>query len=132
MADTNILPEFQVEEVTGNFKRNVTVIKETTTTRLIGGVEKHFTTRKLVNEVEEFKDGYMIWYPQGHSIFVAADDTDQLTFLGVMRDPKLVDLESGEEVPEGYNLTPKEIVQRKERNRPRSASTGGIAAALEG
>lgn len=132
MASTDIHPEFQVEKITGNFKRTVTVIKETNTKRIIGGVEKIFTTRKLVPEVEEFTDGYMVWYPQGHSIFVAADDTEQLMFLGVMQDPKLVDLESGEVVPEGYNLTPKEIVQRKERNRPRSSSTGGIAAALEG
>jgi hypothetical protein len=37
----------------------------------------------------------------------------------VLSDPKLVDMESGETVPLDYNLTPKEIVERKTKNRPR-------------
>lgn len=132
MADMNIQPEFQVEKVTGNFSRTVTDIQETHTSRMVNGVEKMTTTRKMVPIVEHYTEGFMIYYPQGHSLFVAADDEAQLMFLGVMQDPKRVDMESGEEVPDNFNLTPKEIVQRKERNRPRSSSTGGIAAALEG
>jgi hypothetical protein len=126
----DIKPEFQVEKVTGNFKRTVTFLEETHTKRLVAGVERILTTRKMVPKVDEFTEAYMIYYPQGHSLFVAADDEAQLMFLGVLNDPKIVDMESGEEVPENYNLTPKEIVARKERNRPRSASVGGIAAAL--
>lgn len=132
MADMNIQPEFQVEKVTGNFSRTITVIEETHNSRMVNGVERITTTRKMKPAVEHYTEGFMIYYPQGHSLFVAADDEAQLMFLGVMQDPKRVDMESGEEVPDNFNLTPKEIVQRKERNRPRSSSTGGIAAALEG
>lgn len=131
MAEPTIIQAFQVEKVTGKFTRTITTMEETHSSRFVNGVEKITTTRKMKAEPEEFTEGYMIYYPQGHSLFVAADDTDQLTRLGVLQDPKLVDMESGEEMPDSYNLTPKEIVQRKERNRPRSSSTGGIAAALE-
>lgn len=128
----DIKPEFQVEKVTGDFSRTITVIEEKHTTRMVAGVEKISTTRKMKSVVDKFTEGYMIYYPQGHSMFVAADDEDQLIFLGVLEDPKKVDMESGEVVPEDFSLTPKEIVARKEKNRPRSSSTGGIAAALEG
>ena len=124
----NIKPEFQVEKITGSFKRTVIFLEETHTKRMVAGVERIMTTRKMVPKVDTFTEGYMIWYPQGHSLFVAADDEDQLMFLGVLRDPRRVDMESGEEVPDDFELTPKEIVKSKER---RSRSTqGGIAAAL--
>ena len=128
---TDIKPEFQVEKVTGNFKRTITFLEETHTKRMIAGVERIYTTRKMVPKVDEFTEGYMVYYPQGHSLFIAADDEAQLIFLGVLKDPKKVDMESGEEVPDNYNLTPKEIVARKERNRPRASTQGGVAAAME-
>lgn len=128
-----IVAAFEIEKVTGKFTRTVTVIEETHNSRMVNGVERITTTRKLKPIEETFDEGYMIWYPQGHSIFVAADDEAQLRFLGVIDDPKLVDLESGEDVPDGY-LSNKDRVQAKERARSgrRSSSTGGIAAALEG
>lgn len=125
----DIKPAFQVEKVTGNFTRTITFLEETHTTRLVAGVERILTTRKMVPKQDTFTEGYNIYYPQGHSLFVAADDVDQLTFLGVLQDPKRVDMESGEEVPDNFDLTPKEIVERKQRNRPRGTQ-GGIAAAL--
>jgi hypothetical protein len=126
----DIQPTFQVEKVTGNFHRMVTVLEETHKTRNVGGVERTLTTRKMKQVREDFTEGFMIYYPQGHSLFVAADDEDQLMFLGVMNDPKKVDMESGEEVPDDFALSPKEIVERKQRNRPRASTQGGIAAAL--
>ena len=42
----------------------------------------------------------------------------------------MVDMETGEIVPDDFNLTPKEIVQRKERNRPRA--TGGLTELDQG
>jgi hypothetical protein len=134
MADQkiNIKPEFQVEKVEGKFTRTITRIIEDV--RLVGSkdAERKIITRKMVPETETFTEGFMIYFPQGHSMFVAADDTEQLIRIGVFNDPKLIDMESGEVVPEDFDLTPKQIVERKTRNRPRPASqTGGIEAALE-
>jgi hypothetical protein len=127
----NIKPAFQAEKITGKFKRTITQIVEDV--RMVGPLkDKSIIARKMVPIEEEFSEGYMIYYPQGHSIFVAADDTDQLMRLGVLDDPRYVDMDSGEEVPDGYNLTPKEIVQRKERNRPRPVTQGGLTALDQG
>ena len=101
--------------------------------RKVGPLQnKEVITRKLVPKKEEFEDGYMIYFPQGHSLFVAADDEEQLRRIGVLEQPRLVDMNSGEEVPSDMALTPKEIVERKQFNRPRAASTGGLSALLEG
>ena len=126
----DIKPEFEVEKVTGNFTRPITFLEETHKTRMVAGVERTMTTRKMVTKQDTFTEGYMIYYPQGHSLFIAADDEDQLHMLGVLRKPRNIDMESGEEVPENFNLSPKEIVKRKENSRPRQSTQGGIAAAL--
>jgi hypothetical protein len=123
MAATDIKPAFQAEYIKGDFWRMVMHIEEDV--RNVGALgNKQIITRRLVPKKETFGAGYMVYFPQGHSIFVAEDDKDQLHRLGVLRDPALVDMESGELVPENYNLTPKEIVERKEANRPRSPYTG--------
>ena len=125
----NVKPQFQVEKVTGKFKRTVMHISEDV--RMIGPLkDKAIITRKMEPIEEEFTEGYMIYYPQGHSMFIAADDTDQLMRVGVTQDPKLVDMETGELVPDSFNLSPKEIVERHERNRPRA--TGGLTEFNQG
>jgi hypothetical protein len=131
MPQLDAKPEYQAERVTGKFRRQVTDITEDV--KIVNGAngERKIITRKMAQRWEEFSDGYMIYFPQGHSIFVAADDEEQLQRIGVLNDPRLVDMESGEIIPENYALTPKEIVERKTRNRPRP-TTGGIAEALEG
>ena len=119
-------PAFQAEKITGNFFRMVMHIEEDV--RKIGPLgNKEVITRKLVPKREEFTDAYMVYFPQGHSLFIAADDEDQLRRIGVLAQPKLVDMNTGEEVPDNLNLTPKEIVERKQNNRPRARSTGGLA-----
>jgi hypothetical protein len=124
-------PAFQAERVVGKHWRMVMHIEEDV--RKVGPLQnKEVITRKLVPKKEEFEDGYMIYFPQGHSLFVAADDEEQLRRIGVLEQPKLVDMNSGEEVPNDMALTPKEIVERKQFNRPRAASTGGLTALLEG
>lgn len=129
----DIHAEFEIEKVTGDFTRTITVIEETHNSRMVNGVERITTTRKMKPVVEHFTEGYMVYYPQKHSIFIAADDEAQLRFLGLIEEPKLVDLESGETVPDGY-MSNKDLIQAKERVRSgrRSSTTGGIAAALEG
>jgi hypothetical protein len=124
-------PAFQAEKITGKFWRMIIHIEEDV--RSVGPLgNKQVITRKMVPKREEFGEGYMIYFPQGHSMFVAADDEEQLRRIGVLEQPKLVDMNSGEEVPSDFALTPKEIVDRKQHNRPRAHSTGGLSQLLEG
>ena len=126
MAGTlDFKPAFQAEKVTGNFTRMVMHIEEDV--RSVGPLgNKQVITRKLVPKQEVFHEGYNIYFPQGHSMFVASDDEEQLRRIGVLEQPRLVDMNSGEEVPADIALSPKEIVERKQHNRPR-ARTGGLA-----
>jgi hypothetical protein len=130
MPQLDAKPAFQAEKVTGNFFRMVMHIEEDV--RKIGPLgNKEVITRKLVPKREEIKEGYMVYFPQGHSMFVAADDTEQLTRIGVLEPPRMVDMNSGEEIPNQYNLTPKEIVENSQR-RARPRMTGGLTDILEG
>jgi len=124
-------PAFQVEKVTGDFTRVVMHIEEDV--RHVGPLkDKAIIARKLVPKVEHFNEGYMIYFPQGHSMFVAADDEDQLRRIGVLESPSMVDMNSGEVLPANYALSPKEIVERKQFNRPRPATRGGLSAIEQG
>ena len=123
-------PAFQVEKVSGTFTRNVMHIEEDV--REVGPLKnKQIIARNIVRKQETFTEGYMLYFPQGHSIFIAADDEKQLNRLGVFGRPQVVDMNSGEVVPDTFAMTPKEIVENKQRNRPRAASQGGLAT-LEG
>lgn len=123
-------PAFQCEKVTGDFYRTVMHIEEDI--REIGPLKnKQVISRKLVPKREVFHEGYMIYFPQGHSMFVAADDEDQLRRIGVLEQPSMVDMNSGDVVPANFALSPKEIVERKQHNRPR-AHTGGMTALDQG
>lgn len=124
-------PSFQVEKVTGDFTRVVMHIEEDV--RHVGPLkDKAIIARKLVPKTEHFSEGYMIYFPQGHSMFVAADDEDQLRRIGVLEPASMVDMNSGEVVPAQYALSPKEIVERKQFNRPRPASVGGLSELDQG
>ena len=128
MAEMDIKPAFQAEKVTGKFKRTVIHIREEV--REVGALkDKSIITRKMVPVEEEFTEGYMIYFPQRHSVFIAADDTEQLRRVGVFEDPRYVDMNSGEVVPRSY--TPKELVQNKEMHVSAGRRTGGLAT-LEG
>ena len=129
--NTDFKARFQAELVTGQFKRVVMHIQEEV--RDVGALKnKQIITRKMVPVVEEFTEGYMIYFPQGHSMFVAADDEDQLRRIGVLESPSMVDMNSGEVLPANYALSPKEIVERKQFNRPRPATRGGLSAIEQG
>lgn len=124
-------PAFQAEKVHGNFTRMVMHIEEDV--RNVGPTgNKQIITRKLIPKQEVFHDGYMVYFPQGHSMFVAADDEEQLQRIGVLEQPRLVDMNSGEEVPNNIALSPKEIVERSQHNRPRPRTTGGVATITDG
>jgi hypothetical protein len=130
MAAVDFKPTFQAEYVNGPFTRMVMHIEEEV--RDVGPLKnKQIISRKIVPKREEFSGGYMIYFPQGHSMFVAEDDVSQLQRIGVMEEPPMVDMNSGELVPATFNMTPKEIVENKQRNRPRPNGQGGLAT-LEG
>jgi hypothetical protein len=129
MPQMDVKPAFQAEKVTGNFVRTVMHIEEDV--RKVGpNQDKSIITRKLVPKQEVFHEGYMVYFPQGHSMFIAADDESQLVRVGVTEQPKMVDMNTGEEVPDQLTLSPKDIVERKQHNRPRS--TGGLTEVMEG
>jgi hypothetical protein len=130
MSAVDFKPTFQAEYVNGPFTRMVMHIEEEV--RDVGPLKnKQIISRKIVPKRDEFSGGYMIYFPQGHSMFVAEDDVAQLQRIGVMEEPPMVDMNSGELVPATFNMTPKEIVENKQRNRPRPNGQGGLAT-LEG
>ena len=123
-------PTFQCEKVTGRFFRMVMHIEEDV--REVGPLkDKKIISRKLVPKQEEFSEGYMIYFPQGHSMFVAADDTEQLQRIGVLEQPQMIDMNSGEVIPMQFNLSPKELVEAKTKAKYRTRTSGGLAT-LEG
>lgn len=130
LGDDRFASLFEVEKMEGDFTRIITTIKEEKFSRIINGVEKLQTIRKLERHPESFSVGYMIYYPQGHSVFVAADDKAQLMQLGV--------ISSEDEEPDTrpMRLMPgivsaKEAVQKAE-GRKRRSSVGGIEEAMRG
>lgn len=124
----NIQPEFEAVLVEGTFKRTVMVIQETKKMVSDGkGGEKPRITREMVPEEHEYVNAYDVYFPQGHSIRIPSDDEEQLRRVGVLRRPKLIDMETGEAVAEGAAMSPRQIVAAKTRN---TRSTGGIAAAM--
>ena len=121
---------FQCEKITGTFYRMVMHIEEEV--RDVGPLKnKQIIARKIVPKREEFHEGYMIYFPQGHSMFVAADDVDQLQRIGVLEQPMMIDMNSGEVVPAQFTMSPKELVEAKTKAKYRPRSTGGLET-LEG
>lgn len=131
MAGTvDFKPMFQCEKVTGTFFRMVMHIEEDV--RDVGPLKnKQIISRKLVPKREEFHEGYMIYFPQGHSMFVAADDVEQLQRIGVLEQPQMIDMNSGEVVPAQFAMSPKELVEAKTKAKYRPRTTGGLAT-IEG
>jgi hypothetical protein len=123
-------PTFQCEKVTGTFFRMVMHIEEDV--REVGPLKnKQIISRHIVPKREEFSEGYMIYFPQGHSLFVPADDIEQLQRIGVLEQPQMIDMNSGEIVPAQFAMSPKEIVEAKTKAKYRPRMTGG-AATLDG
>lgn len=124
MAMKDIRAEFQVEVEEGEWKRPITELVQDV--KQVGHTgDKQIVINKMVQREVIYTKRYVLYFPQGHSIAIPADDVEQLTRLGVFRDPRLVDMETGEEVPQDFGLTPKDIVLRKQSNRPRA--TGGLS-----
>ena len=126
----DLKPAFQAEKLEGEFTRTVMCIEEDI--RKVGpNQDKSLIIRKLVPRQEKYEGAYMIYFPQGHSMFVAADDVDQLQRIGVLEQPMMIDMNSGEVVPAQFTMSPKELVEAKTKAKYRPRSTGGLET-LEG
>lgn len=121
-------PVFQIEKVEGTFTRTIMRFEEDVRAITNGqGIERKVVTRKMIPTKEEYQDRYMLYFPQGHSICVDSDDQEQLHRLGVFGHAPMVDMNTGEIIPDNFGLTNKEIVERRTRNRPRPATQGGLS-----
>jgi hypothetical protein len=126
----DLKPAFQAEKLEGEFTRTVMCIEEDI--RKVGpNQDKSLIIRKLVPRQEKYEGAYMIYFPQGHSIHVAADDVEQLQRIGVFDRPDYVDMNTGEVVPANVALSPKEIVERRTRTRIGPNRTGGLSNLTE-
>lgn len=105
----SVVQAFQVEAVEGH-----KTVMRATYNKEKGGFD--YTPVK-----EEW--GFMVYFPGGHSLRVK--DVKELERLGFTDKPKLVDLETGEEVPQHFDNSPKAMVQRNTQTR------GKVVAELE-
>lgn len=121
----DIRPEFQVEYIEGEFEVPITTIEPDV--KMVGHHgDKKITINRMKHGTRIVTAGYMLYFPQKHSMFIAIDDVEQIERLGIKHPPRRVDMNSGEVVPDGFDLSPKELVARAESNRPRPPSKGGL------
>lgn len=78
--EQNVQPKFEVEVLEGKVERTMTSFED--------GV--------LKTKVVEEEAGYMVYFPQGHSIRVR--NYTELKRMGLHTAPGLVDMESGDEM----------------------------------
>lgn len=96
MIGLDIKPRFETEDISAK--------------KFIRNVAKH-DGKSFSFDKKDMKCGYMVYFPQGHSIHVRTKE--ELKRLGFDRQAGLIDMESGEEVPVSMNRSLKEHVIRK-------------------
>ena len=96
MLGMDIKPRFETEDISAK--------------KFIRTIASH-NGKTFSFEKKDDKCGYMVYFPQGHSIHVRT--TEELKRLGFHRQAGLIDMESGEEVPMSMNRSLKEHVVRK-------------------
>ena len=124
---TDVKPWQQAKKITGEFYRTIMKIEEDVKEITnAAGVTRKVVTRKMVPTKERFTEAYMLYFPQGHSIRIPADDEDALRRLGVLEPQPLVDMNTGELVPQSMQQDLESLVSSKTRNRgERRADIGG-------
>jgi hypothetical protein len=103
----DVKPAFEVEHLEG---------QETVT-------RNFYKDGVFTQEDEEIDKGYMVYFPNGHSIRVRTDK--EMRRLGFLENPELLDMESGETVQQG-NMTLKENSRRKTKTRNKTSATSGV------
>jgi hypothetical protein len=101
----NIMPKYEVEKLEGKVTRTIT----------------KYTDDGFQHEEVEEDAGYMIYFPSGASM--RARNAEHLRILGIDPSvvPGLVDMETGEEVPQPERRSLKQVAASKSTGRKRSA-----------
>lgn len=121
-AQPAIMPRYEIEEVPEAVV-NVKVFRYVPELDEEGKVirDENGRIRKVrTDKVENIAEGqkvYNVYFPQGHFIQVVGEQS--LKDLNLDGEPKLVDMNSGEEVPEGFNSL-KALVASKTHSRRRA------------
>lgn len=97
-------PQYQVEPLEGKRKKRIVriVAKKDEDTGKIA--------REFVFDEKEVPAGYMVYFPQGHSIRVSEEE---LVRLGFKEDPDLVDMSTGDVLPAQKQVSLKELTKRR-------------------
>lgn len=117
-----IMPRYEIEEVEGAvvnmkvFRYVPELDEEEKPVRDENGRIRKVRTEKVEN-IAEGQKVYNVYFPQGHFIQVVGEQS--LKDLNLDGEPKLVDMNSGEEVPEGFNSL-KALVASKTHSRRRA------------
>jgi hypothetical protein len=117
-----IMPRYEVEKVE-NAVVNMRVfryIKERDDDGKLIKDENGKVLQKRTDAIENIAEGkevYNVYFPQGHHIQVVGDDA--LKDLRLDGDPPMVDMNSGEDVPEGFNSL-KALVASKTHSKRRA------------
>lgn len=123
MAQTpQIMPRYEVEKVENAVvnRRVIEYIKEKDENGKFVKDESGKVMQKREERIVNIAEGepvYDIWFPQGHQIRVVGDKA--LAELNLDGEPKLIDMNSGEEVPEGYSSV-KSLVQSMTKHKRRA------------
>lgn len=109
---SKVKPRFQVEELEGEVEHEI----------IVKGENGELTKKKVTEPA-----GYMVYFPSGGSIRVRTKE--ELERLEFHKNPKLIDMESGDEVGEMPTMDLKRLSQQKSG---RSKSSQGAAMANVG
>lgn len=103
---TAIMPRYEIEEVPDAvvMQRVFRYVKERDENGKLIKDENGKVSQKRTDEVIDIAKGqpvYDVYFPQGHSLRVVGEQS--LKELNLDGDPPMIDMNSGEDVPEGFN-----------------------------
>lgn len=98
MTGQNIQSAFEVYPIEGQVTKTIYNYKD---------------GKRIETEVEE-DAGFMVYFPQGHSIRVAT--REELNALGFGGSASLVDMDTGDVVVQGQNGSLKQLVESRTKN----------------
>lgn len=117
MDAPNVMPKYQVEKLDGTFTRTIAKFND--------------ETHRLEYEEVECERGWMIYFPQGHSMHIT--NAAEMKRLGYTDGPSMVDMETGDDVVQLHQLgnTPKDVVQRRTRETKPAAGNIDLESPLD-
>lgn len=120
MQTPQIMPRYEIEEVEGAkvMMRCFKYIKERDKDGNLIKDENGKVMQRREEEVVNIAEGhkvYNVYFPQGHHIQVVGEQA--LKDLNLDSEPKLIDMNSGEEVPDGYSSLKAMVTSRTKGKR---------------